>query len=134
MAHTETTDPWAGIKPAGANFAKWNEPGDRVFGEVVEVTRGETIDGDPCPQIVIAATETGEELTVTASQAQLKNELLRQRPRVGDTVDITYTGVDTTGGRTLKQFSVAVAPAGDERPATHEPTDDEPPSDEEMAF
>ncbi len=110
MTQDPAHDPWEGLKPSGGQFQKWNEPGDRVFGVVTEKSTGRTIDGEPCPQLVIRLHDGGDEITVTAAQAALKNQLLRERPQVGDTVDIEFTGIDTTGGRTLKLFSVAVAP------------------------
>lgn len=105
-----SNDPWDGL-PNG-NFAKWENPGDELVGDVVGKGLGDDLNGHSVPQIVVA-TDDGSEITVTASQAQLKAKLMEARPAVGDRVKITYTRNEKRdGGKTLKHFEVVLKKGG----------------------
>jgi hypothetical protein len=72
------------------NFVKWENVGDSVSGEVLDVSLGKDFNGDPAPQLVI---ETDEGVkTVTAGQKVLQTRLAENRPEVGDEVTITFSG------------------------------------------
>lgn len=106
-----TNDPWAGLTAGGnGNFKKWASPGEHIVGTVTAKQVGRDANGEPCPQLIIR-TDTGEEVTVTAGQAQLKGRLLELAPNAGDRIAITYTGDERReGGKTLKCFDVQTKP------------------------
>lgn len=108
------THAWDAI-PQSNGFAKWESEGDSVKGEVVDVGIGQDLNGNDCPQIIV---NTGDDtVTITAAQAMLRSKLLEARPNVGDTIAIVFTGVEKrTGGKTLKQFDVAVKSKGRTEP------------------
>ncbi len=103
------THPWEGIAQS-SGYAKWENEGDSVKGKVTEVGIGQDMNGNDCPQVIVD-TGDGDGITVSASQAQLRSKLIEARPNVGDTIAIVFTGVEKrAGGKTLKQFDVAVKP------------------------
>lgn len=99
---------------AGGDFVKFENSGDKIAGVVEGVTRGQDMNGGPCPQLFIRDDSTGESRTLTASQAQLKTKLSEARPEEGDHVDITFVRSEKRdGGKTLKHFDVKVTRAAD---------------------
>jgi hypothetical protein len=110
----ETTKPsnlWADVKRSGGSYWKCKEIGDRVYGVVIELSVGHSIDGDECPQFEVQPRDGSDPITVTCSQAMLKNLVLDDPPEVGATVDIELVDIDTSRGRTLKKFSYTMVPA-----------------------
>ena len=67
---------------------------DTLIGEVVEIAVG-TSDYDPYPLVVVRK-DDGEEKAVHAFHTVLKNEILRQKPQVGERVGIKYLGEQKT--------------------------------------
>ena len=113
-----SNDPWDGL-PSGA-YAKWENVGDTIVGDVIGKGLGTDLQGQPIPQIVLR-TDSGDEVTVSASQAQLKSKLMEARPNVGDRVKITYTKSEKRdGGKTLKHFDVVVKTGGAKTMPTEE--------------
>lgn len=97
--------------PSSDGYARWDEAGNTVKGIVTHVGIGQDLNGNDCPQIIVQ-TDSGD-VTVTASQAQLRAKLREARPNTGDRIVIVYSGDEKrAGGKTLKQFDVAVK-AGD---------------------
>lgn len=103
-------DAWAGL-PNG-NYQKWENPGDSIAGDVIGKGVGQDVNGADVPQLVILR-DDGEEITVTAGQAQLRAKLMEANPNVGDRCKIEYTrSEDRGGGKTLKHFEVNVKRGG----------------------
>ena len=101
--------------PTGA-YVKWDEPGQRIVGDVLEVRVGKSLQGDKVPEYSIRL-DSGDEVIVTASQGQLKALCLKERPVAGDRVRITYTGDQRRdGGKTLKLFTLDVTKGGARAP------------------
>lgn len=108
------SDEWDGL-PNG-NFAKWETPGDEIVGDVVGKGIGRDLKDNPVPELIIRRDDETE-VTVTASQGQLRAKLLEARPQVGDRVKITYTKNEKRdGGKTLKHFDVVVKSGGAKNP------------------
>lgn len=100
------SDAWDGL-PNG-NYAKWENPGDEVVGDVIGKGIGQDLSGNSVPELVVRLDDESE-VTVTASQAQLRAKLLEARPDVGDRIKITYTKSEKRdGGKTLKHFDLVV--------------------------
>lgn len=91
-----------------SDFVKFEEVGDNVKGEVLEINEGRDFNGNPCPQLVIE-TDDGTR-TLTAGQKQLQARLAEKRPEIGDEVSITYSGVGEgkPGFAPAKLFTVEV--------------------------
>ncbi len=110
--------------PTGA-YVKWENQGDKVVGDVVDLTIGQSLQGDKVPQLTVRA-DDGTDTIITAAQARLKAEILRLKPGIGDRVSITYTGNEKReGGKTLKLFEVKVVKGGAKgTPAAQAPEED----------
>lgn len=108
------SDSWDGL-PNG-NFAKWENPGDEIAGDIVGKGIGEDMQGGQVPQIVVRLDDDSE-VTITASQAQLRAKLLAAKPNVGDRIKVTFTQSENrSGGKTLKHFEVQVKAGGAKNP------------------
>lgn len=113
-----SSDPWDSL-PSGDYF-KFEEPGDAVVGDVIGIGIGEDFNGNPAPQVVVRQ-DDGQDVTVTAGQAQLKAKLMAARPKVGDRIKMEYTQKEQrAGGKTLKHFDVVVKEGGAKAPVTEE--------------
>jgi hypothetical protein len=98
---------WDDYKSAG-NYVKFDDPGDKVVGDIISIRTGTDYNGNPCPELLLRDDE-GEEHTLSAGQALLKSALAEQAPQVGDKLFVQYTGEQQlTNGRTAKAFKVAV--------------------------
>jgi hypothetical protein len=94
----------------GGEFVKFDNIGDAVAGQITAVRAHRWDDGSVSPQILLV-TDDGEEKTVTAGQVRLKAALAEKRPEAGDHLTIRLTDIERrSGGKTLKHFSVDVAP------------------------
>lgn len=103
-------DPWDDI-PSG-DFYQWENPGEVLTGDVIAKIIDKDFNQNPCPGLTIR-TDDGEEVRLTAGQAQLKAKLLEAKPAVGDRIKITFTGIEKrSGGKTLKNFEVVVKAGG----------------------
>lgn len=101
--------------PAG-EYVKWDTVGQTVTGDVIEVSLGQSLQGDKVPQYRIRL-DDGTECTVTASQGQLKALCLKEKPHAGDRVKIVHTGVEKReGGKLLKLFTLDVKVGGAKAP------------------
>lgn len=106
------------------DYVRFENVGDTVSGEILNIRKHVFDDGKVAPQIIIK-TADGEK-TVSAGQVRLKAALAEKRPGVGQTITITLTEIEKrSGGKTLKHFDVVIgggspvpavvptAPAGD---------------------
>lgn len=97
-----------GMQPSEGNFMKFENIGDSIQGEIVDITKQTWPDGKTCAQLVLD-TGNGVEKTVTCGQVRLKAALAEKRPNIGDLIKITYTMKEPRpGGKTLKHFEVLV--------------------------
>jgi hypothetical protein len=100
-------DLWDEFASSG-NYVKFENVGDSVAGTITSIRRHTFDDGKVVPQIEIT-TDEGEEVTLTAGQIKLKQELTELRPVVGDHLYVVYSKVEKrAGGKTLKHFVVDV--------------------------
>lgn len=100
------------LPSAGGDFVKWENAGDSVAGDLVEVRAGTNMAGDAVPEWVIR-TDDGSDRVVTCSQAQLRSKAFELRPVVGDRIKVTFTRSEKRdGGKTLKHFTVDVVTGG----------------------
>ncbi len=84
------------------------EPGDKLIGEVVELSQR---DGEFGSYPIITIKQgNGEELALHAFHTVAQNELARVRPQVGETAAIKYIGKRTAqdGRTTFHAYRVAV--------------------------
>lgn len=94
---------------SNGDHIKWENVGDSVAGEIIVVRIGKDFNGADCPELVVR-TDDGEDRIVTAGQKVLQNRLTEVRPRPGERVGITYSGVgDAKPGKApAKLFTVQV--------------------------
>lgn len=79
------------------------EDEDKLIGEVVDIQMG-TSDYEPYPLLVIRL-DDGSEKAVHGFHTVLKNELLRQKPQIGERIGIKYLGEqETKPGSKFKSF------------------------------
>jgi hypothetical protein len=90
-----------------SDYIKFENPGDTVTGTVTNIGIHRWDDGTVSPQITLDV--DGETKTVTAGQVGLKALLAEKRPEVGETLTVTFTGIEKrAGGKTLKKWTVDV--------------------------
>lgn len=105
---TDSSEIWSSFKTQSSGWARWNDKGDKVEGTVKEIRVGVDMNGNRCPEVVVTQ-DDDTDITVTASQAQLRSKLIASPMSVGDYITITFEGTERReGGRTLKTFSVEV--------------------------
>lgn len=101
-------------------FVKFENVGDTVTGEILNIRKHVFDDGKVVPQLILRCGD-GAERTVSAGQVRLKAALAEKRPGIGQTITITLSEIEKrSGGKTLKHFDVAVggaAPAATSAPA-----------------
>jgi len=97
--------------PSGA-FAKFATKGDKVVGHLLEVRGdGSTMNGEPCPLLVI---DTGDDtVKITCSQAQLWSKTVELHTAgtlvPGRKIKVELTDIERRpNGRTLKHFAIDV--------------------------
>ena len=79
------------------------EDPDTIIGKVVDIQVG-TSDYDPYPLIVIQQ-DDGSEKAIHGFHTVLKNELLRNKPQIGERIGIKYLGEqETKPGSRFKSF------------------------------
>ena len=94
-----------------SDYIKFENPGDSVTGVITAVGLHRWDDGTSSPQITLDV--DGETKTVTAGQVGLKALLAEKRPEVGETLTVTFTGIEKrAGGKTLKKWTVDVERGG----------------------
>ncbi len=97
------------------------EPGETVRGKVEHLGEAKTRDGDGdrwVPRVQIR-TDSGQLVTVLASQKRLLAKLVKLKPRVGDPILIQYQGDDgraAPGMSPTQRFFVAVRDEVGEKP------------------
>lgn len=98
--------------PAGGSFVSFKNVGDSVTGHVVEISgNGKTMQGEPCPLVVLDV--DGALMNVTCSQTQLWSKTVASveagELAVGKRAKFTYTQNEARpGGKTLKHFDIKV--------------------------
>lgn len=101
---------------AGGEFFTFKNDGDTVSGIINAIRAHRFTDGKTAPQLLLTL-DDGSERTVSGGAAQLKAELSKLRPNVGDHIQITQTGSEARGGgKTLKHWSVVVGPGRAQAP------------------
>lgn len=102
---------------ANDDYVKFENPGDKVVGTILDISVHTFPDGKKAPKLVIR-TDGGDERVLTAGQTMLLRRLAELRPDVGDRIAVLFERVEKRdGGKTMKVFQVEVArqgaPAGD---------------------
>lgn len=121
---------WDDPSLSTGEYIKFENPGDEVVGQILDISIHTFEDGKKAAKLVIK-TDDGEERILTAGQVQLGIKLKDARPEVGDRIKITFDGIEKRSmGKTLKLFTVAVAAASSaakKAPAPAVTSDTEPP-------
>ncbi len=87
-----------------SDYISWDQPGDQVVGTIKEIREGTDFNNNACPELVLEVNDDGDEMTLTAGQAMLKQLLAEQRPTVGQRIRITYTGDERTDRGGIKKL------------------------------
>lgn len=110
----------------GGDYVKFEEVGDEVTGDVMSVGKHTFPDGKVAAKLVIR-TDEGHDLTLTAGQVKLAEELRTQRPDAGDRIRVVFTNLEKRpGGKTMKHFDVKVLKGQAKGTAAAEDTSDVP--------
>lgn len=111
-----------------SDFVRFENPGDSVVGDVLNVGLHTWPDGKVSAQLTIR-TDDGNDVTMTAGQVRLAAALREEKPEAGDRIKVTFTEVEKRpGGKTMKHFDVQVARGGAKNtPAAVVAEDVEPP-------
>lgn len=91
------------------------EPGDKLIGTVTRLSTAQS-DYGPYPVLTIRQ-DDGENLSVHAFHTALRNQLVRQRPDLGQPIGILYAGLNPgkPGGRAYEDYRVTgVEPTADD--------------------
>ena len=92
-------------------FVKFENVGDTVTGEILNIRKHVFDDGKVVPQLILRC-DDGAERTVSAGQVRLKAALAEKRPGIGQTITITLSEIEKrSGGKTLKHFDVVIGGA-----------------------
>jgi hypothetical protein len=95
---------------AGGDYAHFDNAGDTITGQIVNIKKHVFDDGKVAPQLLLQL-QDGSTMTVSAGQIRLKIKLNELQPVPGDFIKITLTNVEKrAGGKTLKDFEVLVKP------------------------
>ena len=126
---------WQDIDIPQGTFIGWGEVGQTVTGKVLSFAAegGSDFNGNPCPQVVIELTEaadnykdkgatketidSGELVTLTCGQANLKRAIVAASLNVGDLIKVKFDDTYKTASGTGKSFKVQVARAAKAAPA-----------------
>ena len=102
---------WDDPSLSTGDYIKFENVGDSVVGDILDVSLHQWDDGSKSPKLVLDC--NGEEKILTAGQVRLKAALAEERPEVGDKISIKFTELEKrSGGKTLKHFEVAVKKGG----------------------
>ena len=77
---------WDDMSTSG--FVKFEKIGDTVSGTITKVYPGTDFNGNPCP-VLDLVTEDGER-TLSCGQANLKAQVVAIKPKVGETIKVTF--------------------------------------------
>jgi hypothetical protein len=73
------------------------EAGDKLIGTVVDLDERDSDFGDEPYPIVTVLTDTGDERAFHGFHTVARNELAKQRPKVGERIGIAYHGLSDKG-------------------------------------
>ena len=90
-------------------YIKWDAPGDTVTGMITAVSVGQDFNGNPCP-VINLTTPDGEERILSCGQANLKSQIVTEKPAPGSTITVTYTHDEKAAKGMKKMFAVEVIP------------------------
>lgn len=94
-----------------SDFFKFENVGDMIAGDLIEVRKGTDFNDKPCPELIIR-TDDGADVHIGCGQAQLKAKVLAQRPEAGDWIKIEFTGTEKAAKGMKKTFELTVASGG----------------------
>lgn len=86
-------------------FVKFENIGDSVTGTITRVYTGTDFNGNPCPVLDLTTPE-GEERTLSCGQANLKAQMRELRPRVTDTITVTFNRTEKAEKGLRKVFVI----------------------------
>ena len=93
------------------DYVTFENEGDTIKGQITGIYAHTFVDGKVAPKLTLD-TDQGQKI-LTAGQFQLRQKLSDLRPNIGDTITVTFTGMNNLGGgRTMKLFDVDVAKSG----------------------
>lgn len=92
-----------------SQYMKFEEPGDSISGTITKVYPGTDYNGNPCPVLDLNVGE-GEERTVSCGQANLKAQVTALKPKVLDTITITFTHTEQAEKGKRKVFKIEHVP------------------------
>lgn len=118
---------WEDVEIPQGSFIGWGAKGQTVTGKVLSYSPdgGSDFAGNPCPQVVLELTEdadnykdkgatretlaSGEFVTVTAGQANLKRAVVAAQANNGDLMRIRFEDTYKTANGEGKSFKVQIA-------------------------
>jgi hypothetical protein len=102
------------------DYVSFEVEGDSVKGVIKGIYAHTFTDGKVAPKLILD-TDSGEKI-LTAGQFQLRQKLSDLRPEMGQTITVTFTGMNNLGGgKTMKLFDVVVEGASAPKAKTAAP-------------
>lgn len=112
---------------SSSDFVRFENPGDSVVGDVLNVGLHTWPDGKVSAQLTIR-TDDGNDVTMTAGQVRLAAALRDEKPETGDRIKVVFTEIEKRpGGKTMKHFDVQVSKGGAKGTTAAPATDEEAP-------
>ena len=103
------------------DYVAFENEGDTIEGCITGIYAHTFTDGKVAPKLMLD-TDQGQKI-LTAGQYQLRQKLSDLRPQIGDTITVTFTGMNNLGGgKTMKLFDVIVVKGGKPAPAAAAPS------------
>ena len=79
------------------DYVTFENEGDVIKGEITAIYAHTFTDGKVAPKLMLD-TDQGQKI-LTAGQFQLRQKLSDLRPNIGDTITVTFTGMNNQIGR-----------------------------------
>jgi len=93
------------------DFVSWHDIGYSLVGDVIEARKGLDFNGRPCPEIVVR-TDDGRDAVMTCGQANLKAQIMEQKPDAGDRIKVVFAKTEKADKGMKKVFEVTVSSGG----------------------
>lgn len=92
-------------------FQSWDNPGESLIGDVVDVARGSDFNGNACVQLAVR-TDDGDDVRWNVAQANARAQIMDLRPEVGDRIKIVFARLEKAEKGQKKVFEIAVTKGG----------------------
>lgn len=107
------------------DFQTWDDIGDTLAGDIIDVRKGEDFNGRPCPELVIR-NDDGRDIVMTCGQANLRAQIMDLKPETGDRIKVAFVRTEKADKGQKKIFEIKVVQGGAKGTAHVERAGEEP--------